>query len=46
MEFLGKLSFCKDSEHHKTKFEITQIQMTACIRIVYVEHFNKIIVRT
>ena len=35
VEFLGKLSFCKDSEHHKTKFEITQIQMTACIRILY-----------
>ena len=35
MEFLGKLSFFKDSEHHKTKFEIKQIQVTACICILH-----------
>ena len=35
MEFLGKLSFFKESEHHKTKFDIKQIQVTACIRILY-----------
>ena len=35
MEFLGKLSIFKESEHHKTKFDIKQIQVTACIRILY-----------